>query len=67
MYSGNDSQLNLIPSESAGARNILDAFHQADQEFLLARLDGSEADSAVAHDDGRDPRANSTDLKTDPT
>ena len=32
-----------------GAGNVLDAFHQADEEFFLAGLDGREADAAVAH------------------
>ena len=34
-----------------GAGNVLDAFHQADQKFFLAGLDGSEADAAIAHHD----------------
>src|SRR5207248_6291738 len=35
-----------------GARDVLDAFHQADQPRVPVGLDGGEADPAVAHDDG---------------
>ncbi len=44
------------PLDSFGertARDVLDAFHQADQKFLLARLNRRKADSAVAHHDRR--------------
>ena len=37
-----------------GAGNILDPFHQADQKFFLAGLDGSETDSAISHHQSSD-------------
>ena len=39
------------PLRQGGARNILDAFHQADQPFVPVRLGRRKADAAIAHDD----------------
>ena len=38
-----------------GAGNVLDAFHQPDQPFLLAGAHRCEADATVARDHGRHP------------
>ena len=38
-----------------GAGDVLDAFHEPDQPFVLVRLHRGEPHAAVAHDDGRDP------------
>src|SRR4051794_1220647 len=35
------------------AGDVFDALHQLDEEVLRARSHGCEADTAVAHDDGR--------------
>ena len=43
-----------MPSVERGARNVLDALHQADQPVLVARPHRREADAAVARDDGGD-------------
>jgi hypothetical protein len=45
-YSGKVSQ--------SGAGNIFDAFHQADQPFVLVGLGGRKADAAIAHHHGSD-------------
>ena len=37
-----------------GARDVLDAFHQLDEEVAPVGPHGGEADAAVAHDDGGD-------------
>ncbi len=35
-------------------RNVFDAFHQPDEQFVLVGPAGGEADAAVAHHDGGD-------------
>ena len=37
-----------------GARDVLDALHQLDEEVMPIGPDGGESDATVAHDDGRD-------------
>ena len=37
-----------------GMRNVLDAFHQPDEQVMLIVAAWREADAAIAHDDGRD-------------
>jgi hypothetical protein len=37
-----------------GARNILDAFHDVDQQIVILPPAGREADAAIAHHHGRD-------------
>ena len=41
------------PFGQRGAGNVLDAFHQADEPFMLVALGGCETDAAIAHDDRR--------------
>ena len=43
----------LDPVVERGPGNVLDAFHQVDEDVLVVRPDRREADAAVAHHDGR--------------
>jgi hypothetical protein len=46
-----------VPGQPFGhhrARNILDALHHRDQQFLVARAAGRESDAAIAADRGGD-------------
>jgi len=46
--------LPVDPLGKCSSWDVLDAFHQLDQEVLLSRPNRRKADPAVAHDDGRD-------------